>query len=257
MSKEVIGKLQQLLEDRTHGATYLQEKIIEVLIEYEKEITPEILKWTAAEIRKNFPPMIQMHYIAYHLENYRDNLKEHLIDFRTHLKKIHQEPVKKCVNFLKKLEVKKLVTISHSKMVISSLIALREEGKDFTVTVGEGHPAMEGYKTAEELRKHGIRTFVTKDENLAKLSRKRDIVLIGCDAMGKEWLINKIGSYELIITGALAATPTVLCSSEDKIVRPQLTSYKYDTDFLRNFKKEITEMKMELLPTTAIWKIIT
>ena len=257
MNEELREKLQQLLQDRTHGATYLQEKILEPLIESKDNITPDILKWVSTNIRENFPPMVQMHYLAYHLENYEGNIIEGILELKTQLKKIHEEPVKKCVQLIKELGISKIATISHSKMVISTLTTLHQKGWNFSVTVGEGYPALEGYKTAEELREQGIRTYIVKDEHLAKLSRKKEIILIGCDAMGKEWLINKIGSYELTITGGLAGIPTIVCSSEDKIVKPQFMGYQYDTDFLRKFKKEITDMQMELIPTTAIWKIIS
>ena len=255
MNQELPQKLQEILLDREHGATYIQEKILEYLVDENAPITKELLNKLAVEINKNFPAMVQMRFLSYKLKNTSGEKKE-ILEIKTELVKKHKKAIKKCVDLLKKISPQKIATISHSSMVISSLIEYHKLGVDFTVTVGEGKPAREGKITAQILRSEGIKAYICKDENLSKISRGKNLIIIGCDAAGKEWITNKVGSYELVIVGGLAGVPTVLCGTEDKVVRPEFFGYKYDTDFLREFKNEITEMQMEIVPTSIIWKKI-
>ncbi len=253
----MIEEIAQLLNDREHGASWIQERLIDTLIRYGHELSSDTLHEISEAIRENFPAMVQMHHLASELSRIENDIPERLRETKEKFAGYHEEAHRKCVRILKRRQPKKIATISFSSHVIRALIAYRKSGAIFSVTIGEGNPAREGQLAAEILRENGIRTYICKDENLARLSRKKDLIMIGSDAIGEEWLINKAGSYELVIYGALSKVPTLVCSSRDKVVIPHVMNFRYDTDFLREFKDEITAMHLEVVPTSIIWKIVT
>ncbi len=256
MRGNLPDNLLTLLRDRTHGATYIQEKIIDELSALQR-FEPSLLVNLAEGLRQSYPAMVQLHHLSSKLEECAEKRENNCVKkLKEFFGEMHNRAVNKCVEEILKLGPSRITTISHSSQVIKVLTRLKKKGHKFTLLVGEGKPAKEGLVTARVLREAGIKSYVCKDGNLAKYARRRDLILTGTDAFGKEWLINKIGSYELVIKGGLAGVPTIVCASEDKRVVPDIMNYSFDTDFLRNFKREITEMQMEVVPTSIVWKLI-
>lgn len=92
-----------------------------------------------------------------------------------------------------------ILTHCHSTNVTSSLIYSHKKGKKFQVYLTESRPLFQGRKTAQELRKAGIKAtmFVDSAINLAlsgKEDKKANMVFIGADALLPKGIINKIGS---------------------------------------------------------------
>jgi translation initiation factor 2B subunit (eIF-2B alpha/beta/delta family) len=93
-----------------------------------------------------------------------------------------------------------IFTHCHSTNVSNALIYSHKKGKKFEVYNTETRPLFQGRKTAEELKKVGIKItmFVDSALNVAisgeQGNKKVDRILIGADALLKDGIINKIGS---------------------------------------------------------------
>lgn len=96
----------------------------------------------------------------------------------------------------------KIFTHCHSTNVVSALIYAKRHGKKFEVYNTETRPLFQGRKTANQLRKAGIKVTMFVDSAAAiaieKESKKdkvyADKVFIGADALLPNGIINKIGS---------------------------------------------------------------
>lgn len=96
----------------------------------------------------------------------------------------------------------KIFTHCHSTNVINSLIYANKKRKKFEVYNTETRPLFQGRKTANELKKAGIKVTMFIDSAAAivfeKENKKDKIyankIFIGADALLKKGIINKIGS---------------------------------------------------------------
>jgi len=89
---------------------------------------------------------------------------------------------------------KVIFTHCHSTNVVNALIYAKKKGKKFEVYNTETRPLFQGRKTAEELRKAGIKTTMFIDSALGVALKDADLVFLGADALLKNGIINKIGS---------------------------------------------------------------
>ncbi len=95
-----------------------------------------------------------------------------------------------------------IFTHCHSTNVSNALIYAKKKGKRFQVFNTETRPLFQGRKTAEELRKAGIKVTMFVDSAIALAIEKENSkdkifvnkVFIGADALLPNGIINKIGS---------------------------------------------------------------
>lgn len=97
-----------------------------------------------------------------------------------------------------------LFTHCHSTNVNNALIYAKRHGKKFEVYVTESRPLYQGRKTAEQLRKAGIRVTLFVDSAVSTAMERENRkdktyatkVFLGADALLKKGIINKVGSKE-------------------------------------------------------------
>jgi len=93
-----------------------------------------------------------------------------------------------------------IFTHCHSTNVINALIYAKKKRKKFEVYNTETRPLFQGRKTAQELKKAGIKITMFVDSALGVAlskeqgTKKVDKVFLGADALMKKGVINKIGS---------------------------------------------------------------
>jgi len=111
-----------------------------------------------------------------------------LTHFNEAQKKINENVFK----LIKNKEV--IFTHCHSTNVVNALIYAKKKEKKFEVHNTETRPLFQGRKTAEELRKSGIKTTMFIDSALGVALKDAKIIFLGADALLKKGIINKIGS---------------------------------------------------------------
>lgn len=96
----------------------------------------------------------------------------------------------------------KIFTHCHSTNVINALIYSKKQGRKFQVYNTETRPLFQGRKTADDLKKEGIKVTMFVDSAAATAIEKEnsedkvyaDKIFLGADALLKDGIINKIGS---------------------------------------------------------------
>ncbi len=92
-----------------------------------------------------------------------------------------------------------IMTHCHSGEALSVIKQAWKQGKKITVYATETRPKEQGVKTAKELSKLGIHVILIVDDAVEFFIKDVDIVMVGSDAIRKEGIVNKIGTYTMAI----------------------------------------------------------
>ncbi len=93
----------------------------------------------------------------------------------------------------------KIMTHCHSSEALAIIKQAWEEGKKIKVYATETRPKGQGIKTAKELAKLKIPVELIIDSAVEFFIKEVDIVMVGCDALRKEGVVNKIGTYTMAV----------------------------------------------------------
>jgi len=121
-------------------------------------------------------------------------------------------------------EAVKIVTCSASGSVRVCLVALAARGP-VHVACAEGRPAMEGRDMAAALGAAGLEVTLYTDAAIAAALDHAAAVLVGADAVGPAWIINKAGTDQLAAAAAQRGVPVYVAASRDKFVGPPLDDH--------------------------------
>lgn len=100
-----------------------------------------------------------------------------------------------------------ILTHCHSRDVIDFLRVVKGKRKKFDIIVTETRPLYQGIKTAKELSELDIPVTYIIDSAAGFFSKDIDLILSGCDAIRKEGVVNKIGTYSLAILAKESKIP--------------------------------------------------
>jgi ribose 1,5-bisphosphate isomerase len=96
-----------------------------------------------------------------------------------------------------------VLTHCHSSVVVEIMKKAWDKKINFRVVATETRPLLQGKKTAKELSGYGIPVVYTDDVAFGHLwqmhKRKISMVLLGVDAIRKEGVVNKVGSYVIAV----------------------------------------------------------
>ena len=128
-------------------------------------------------------------------------------------------------------------THCHSNTVVG---VLKEAAKHKKVVVynTETRPLFQGRKTAQELAKAGIKVHHFVDSAARLAIKHSDMVLLGCDAITTDRIINKIGSEMFAEIAHKYDVPVYICTN----------SWKFEASSIFGF-----EEKMEKRKPAEVW----
>jgi len=108
-----------------------------------------------------------------------------------------------------------IVTNGRSTTVRAVLRYAQRAGRRFRVICAEGRPACEGRTMASELAASSIPTTLVIDALAVVLAGQSQLVLVGADHLSAHGLINKVGTYGMVLSARASNVPAyALCSSE-------------------------------------------
>ena len=157
----------------------------------------------------------------------------------------------------------KIMTKCHSSDVIAVLKLAKMRGKNITVYALETEPKHQGILTAKELSKFGIKTILIEDPACGFFIKDIDIALVGCDAIRKEGIYNKIGTYVLALVAKKHKKPFYVAGTSFKLdKRKKIEIEERPIDEVYKGIKETKYMKIrnpafDLTPYELITRIIT
>jgi len=131
-----------------------------------------------------------------------------------------------------------IFTHCHSSAVVNSLIYAKNRKKSFEVYTTETRPLFQGRKTANELKKAGIKvtSFVDSAIDIAlekkQGTKKADLVLLGADAILNDGVINKVGSGMIAELAFLHKIPLYIIAD----------SWKYSSHHVKIEERDFREV---------------
>ena len=92
-----------------------------------------------------------------------------------------------------------IATHCHSTEEMAVLKKAKENGMEFEVVVTETRPKLQGIKSAKELSSAGIKVRYVVDSAVGFFIDEITKFMFGCDAIRKEGIYNKIGTYMMSV----------------------------------------------------------
>ncbi len=111
----------------------------------------------------------------------------------------------------------RLVTLSRSRSVLTVFDALHQR-REIRVSCAESRPGLEGRALASRLASSGVAVTLLSDAAIAFAVSGSDAVVVGADAVGPEWFLNKSGTRMLAAAAAQQGVPVYVAATRDKFV---------------------------------------
>jgi len=112
-----------------------------------------------------------------------------------------------------------VLTHCHSSVAIEIMKAAYKKKKKFRVIVTETRPLYQGERTARELSDAGLHVVYIDDSAPGFFIKDVDMVLMGTDAIRKEGIVNKIGSYMISVLAKENKVPVYFAGELMKLDR--------------------------------------
>jgi len=168
---------------------------------------------------------------------------------------------KEVFNLLKNKDV--VFTHCHSSTVVEALIYSKKKGKKFEVYLTETRPLYQGRKTAQELRKAGIKVTLFVDSAGAialgneQGTKKASLVLLGADAVTRKGTINKVGSGMFAQIAKYNKIPVYILADSMKYIKKIKLEKRPPEEIWDNKKIRIANFAFELIKKKYIKGVIS
>ena len=205
-------EIKKLLSNRTSGAEKIASKEFSIIKKlYNSGFEEKHIKELVDKCTKQFPQMAPILKIEEFLSNISINLQnltklQNLISDKTYIE--HSQ-------FLFSKSVK-ILTFSNS----SSIRNIINHYSDIVSKIFCCHslPLGEGKILSEYFQKKSINSSLIEDSEISKHISKVDFVIIGTDAITKDFIINKVGTLQLVLLANYFHIPVYIIASKSKIV---------------------------------------
>jgi len=154
----------------------------------------------------------------------------------------------------------KIMTHCHSGEALSVIKQAWKEGKKITVYATETRPKYQGIITAKELSKLGIPTILITDSAAGYYMDKVDALIVGTDAIRKEGVVNKIGTYMMALTAYQHKKPIYFVGNTLKLDKRKkiIIEMRSEDEVYRKIKGvEIENPAFDITPWKYVTRIIT
>ncbi len=203
------------------GATAIAKKGVMAFAEYVAQGSnlKEDIEYAKSKLMSARPtePML-FNAIEYVIKN--SKTREDFIKYAKEFVRIKEESERKIAEYGASLikNGTNVFTHCHSSSVIRIFKKAKEQGKDFNVVCFETRPLYQGRVTARELVKLGIRTTLTIDSAMTEAFEvyPPSAVFVGCDAITKTFIVNKIGTDTLAHAAKGHNVPFYICTETFK-----------------------------------------
>jgi translation initiation factor 2B subunit (eIF-2B alpha/beta/delta family) len=115
----------------------------------------------------------------------------------------------------------RVVTLSYSRTV-AALLGSVAKRRPVQVACAESRPALEGRRLAAQLAADGLDVTVFTDAAIGQALTDANALIVGADAVGPEWFLNKSGTRMLAAAAAQQGIPLYVVATRDKFVHGSL-----------------------------------
>ena len=116
-------------------------------------------------------------------------------------------------------------------MVAGALKNAHSLGKNLKIPCLRSGPANEGELFASSLKNDGLDVEVIEDYSVQIRMEEVDVVLLGCDLLGKKYFINKCGSGTLFKQAEKLNKPVLVVTDLQRYVKEDIPENRIDPVF--------------------------
>jgi ribose 1,5-bisphosphate isomerase len=150
-----------------------------------------------------------------------------------------------------------ILTHCHSGSVIELLKATKKKKIKFKIIVTETRPRLQGKNTAQALVDAGIPVVYIIDDAAGFYIKDVDAMVFGCDAIRKEGVVNKIGTYMLAVIAKENKVPVYFVGGLMKLdKRKKFTIEERSADEVIKGSTKDFEIRNPAFDVTP-WKYVT
>jgi len=155
----------------------------------------------------------------------------------------------------------KIMTHCHSGEALAVIEQAWKEGKKITVYATETRPKEQGIKTARELCRKGIHVFLIVDSAIEYFIKYVDIVIVGSDAIRKDGVVNKIGTYPLAVVAKEHKKPFYVVGDTLKLDKRKklIIEMRRPEEIYKEYIKDLKEKNpaFDVTPWKYIKRVVT
>jgi len=137
----------------------------------------------------------------------------------------------------------KILTHCYSKNVLKILKKSKKEGKNFLVINTETRPNFTGRMTSEEISNYKIKSIHIIDSAVAYFIKDIDFVLVGCDGINENGILNKIGTLNIAIIAKFYKKDFYVVAPGVKFYSNKFTEELRKKEEIWNIKNDFIDVK--------------
>jgi translation initiation factor 2B subunit (eIF-2B alpha/beta/delta family) len=232
-------RLDTLINDNIHGASFLCRNILELFSEASNSLRKSEYRKLVNLLNGWRPPMGNLLNVIAEIEDSTEDPGANivadigimLVDFeRAYFKTIERAAAEI-------LKYDSIVTISNSGTVAESIRLAGKQGWQGTLLIGESRPALEGKKLVESLCKSrgGYRIIYGSDNEIMTQVSTAGAVFVGADLVSDSFFINKTGT---------AAMASLISEFRKMFVVADLSKY---------FQVALEDLVIDNYPARELW----
>ncbi len=213
-----------IVSDKTPGASETYIKILNHIIlgNLKDPDLPEALKASAND-------MVPLHYLAKRLSRepvfrWKDTAGEMQ-------REIRQQVIEAGIQLYKQLRATGNILLCHSRS--GSVLKALEHRKNRVDTVYQtvSRPGEEGRSAAETLELSGFRVKLIDDDDFRESIGMGAVPILGADAITEEFIVNKVGSLDIVEAALAADVSPIFLAGREKIIQAEVYGNRPESPF--------------------------
>ncbi len=237
--ENICKSIEQIKLDNTSGSMELAKKsalLLNNLVTITDSLT--IINKTAYSLIKAQSNMASIFNLVNNLmfeldknrnKEFKNVVQKYCKKFLEYMEKSDKLINKKTIKLIKNSGI--IITHSYSSTLLNALLFAKDSGKIFSVVCTESRPKNEGVKLARILGKNNIKVKLIVDSAVFSFIPNADVIIVGCDAITSNGLVNKVGTKGIAITADYYKIPIYALCSTNKFLP---YNYKLGLDYEKN-----------------------
>ncbi len=211
------NKIQQIINDRENGSTYLLDNLLFLL--RTAKYTDSDLSWSKSVLSAIDPSMAVIHHFLKELESI-DSVTQVLplvIEYENRYEAI---PRNLLTNLTSQFEIngKTVLTLSNSK-TIQDILCMACIDRQFKVFQTLSGPEEEGRIQFSRLKECNVSVEILQDDHVGQFMNRMDACFMGVDQYDKNHWVNKKGSAEITRLAIVQKIPVIVLADSRKYVK--------------------------------------
>ncbi len=254
--EDISSQLLQIASDRVSGSTQMLQNLVTIIEQtLSQNIDIKIFKKELENITTTQHQFTNLYIITNKILNNINNntsIKKIITEIKEYYNTLAHTHYIKLRPYLPDKNLITILTHSNSSSVKSLLLKLKNE-KNLQIIQPISYPGEEGLVQAKFLKENSINVTIIDDAAIPFFAKQSDIAIIGCDTIGKDFFVNKVGSFSTALSAQYYNIPLIVLGDKYK----QNNNFEEQLNTIKNHNITKKEIILEKVPIRLATKIIS